>query len=371
MQGNANPFKKAEKAKAKLRLALSGPSGSGKTYSALSIAQPFGKIAVIDTEHGSASKYAGLFPEFDVLELSNYHPQNYINALSAAAAAGYDVLIIDSLSHAWNGAGGVLEIVDKAASRSDSKNTFAAWRDATPLQQKLVEAILAAPMHIIVTMRSKTEYVLELDKKGKMSPRKVGTAPIQRDGIEYEFDVVGEMNAEHDLVITKTRVPALNAEILPTPDANLGAILLNWLSVGVDAPPPPPKAADEPAPASVRGAGIPATPSKQENNDMRQRPDETEHDPNLYTIEKLIINRTETALQYVLAVHKRETRILLSDPGVLENITIDGAPVLGLEPKIYKLSPMWSVQADHTAAGWDVQSIDAGVPEREPVRGTA
>lgn len=129
----------------------------------------------------------------------------------------------------------------------------------------------------------------------------------------------------------------------------------------------PSKSPAEPS-SSVRGAGItqptkPAEP-KQETADMRQRPDETETDPNRYTIDKLIINRVgDTALQYVLAVHKRDTRIFLSDPGLLEDKLFDGAPVLGLEPKTYRLFPMWTVQADHTAAGWDIQNIDASVPE--------
>src|SRR5690242_19965331 len=109
-------------------MALVGPSGSGKTYTALKIATnlvPSGKVALIDTERGSASKYAKLF-KFDVLELRNYHPEAYIKAIKAAADNGYDVLIIDSLSHAWNGDGGVLSIVDKKGGRFD------AWKDVTP-----------------------------------------------------------------------------------------------------------------------------------------------------------------------------------------------------------------------------------------------
>ncbi len=232
-----NPFKRATKSQAKLRMALMGPSGSGKTFTALSVAATFGKVAVIDTEHGSASKYGDRFV-FDVLELADYHPQQYIDAIRAAAEAGgelgspYDVLVIDSLSHAWNGSGGVLEIVDKAAKRSDSKNTFAAWRDATPLHNQLVEALLAAPLHVIVTMRSKTEYVLERDERGKMTPRKVGLAPVQREGMEYEFDVVAEMDMQNTLVVTKTRIPRLTGKVIPCPGAALGETLKAWLADG-------------------------------------------------------------------------------------------------------------------------------------------
>lgn|GEM_PF-6755579 len=227
----SNPFKRATKSQAKLRMALMGPSGSGKTFTALSVAGALGKIAVIDTEHGSASKYGDQFT-FDVLELTDYHPQQYIDAIQAAGESDYDVLVIDSLSHAWNGTGGVLEIVDKAAKRSDSKNTFAAWRDATPLHNQLVEALLAAPLHLIVTMRSKTEYVLERDERGKMTPRKVGLAPVQREGMEYEFDVVAEMDMQNTLMITKTRIPKLTGKVIHYPGAALGETLKAWLTDG-------------------------------------------------------------------------------------------------------------------------------------------
>lgn len=227
-------FKRATKTQSRLRMALMGPSGSGKTYTALGIATALapGRVAVIDTEHGSASKYGDVF-SFDVLELTDYHPKQYIEAIRAAAEAGsYDVLVIDSLSHAWNGVGGVLEIVDKAAARSDSKNTFAAWRDATPLHNQLVEALLATPLHLLVTMRSKTEYVLERDERGKMSPRKVGLAPIQRDGMEYEFDVVAEMDMQNTLTVTKTRIGALNGKVVPYPGEALAKTLRAWLDDG-------------------------------------------------------------------------------------------------------------------------------------------
>lgn len=231
---SGNGFKKASKSQAKLRLALFGASGSGKTYSALSIATELapGRVAVIDTEHGSASKYADRF-SFDVLELDEFSPQGYIDAMKAAAESGdYDVLVVDSLSHAWSGAGGILEMVDKAAKRSQSNNTYTAWRDATPEHNKLVEALLASPLHLIVTMRSKTEYVMEPNEKGKMQPRKIGLAPIQRDGMEYEFDVVGEMNMENDLIISKTRIPKLKDGIYRCPGKDFADLLDGWLKDG-------------------------------------------------------------------------------------------------------------------------------------------
>lgn len=233
-------FKKATKTKARLRLAIVGPSGSGKTYSALAIGTRLGsKVAVIDSERGSASKYAGVFA-FDVVELTTFGPDVYVSAIRAAAQAGYDVLVIDSLSHAWMGKDGALERVDKAAKREPRGNSFAAWRDVTPQHNALVDAILAAPMHVVVTMRAKTEYVLEEDSRGKKVPRKVGMAPVQRDGVEYEFDVVADMNLNNEFVVSKTRCPALAGQVFDKPGEDVAAILRAWLSDGAEAPAPAP-----------------------------------------------------------------------------------------------------------------------------------
>lgn len=233
------PFTPATKKQARLRMALIGPSGSGKTYTALTLASAFGKVAVIDTERGSASKYADKFT-FDVLELTNYDPREYVKAIGEAARAGYDVLVIDSLSHAWNASGGVLEMVDRAAARSQSKNSFTAWRDVTPLHNALVDAMLTAPLHIIVTMRAKTEYVLEqVERNGRhiTEPRKVGMAPVQRDGIEYEFDVVGDMDVENNFAVSKTRCSALTGGVFNRPGEDLARVLKAWLTDGEPLPP--------------------------------------------------------------------------------------------------------------------------------------
>lgn len=238
-------FKKATREQAKLRLALVGPSGSGKTYTALAIADGLGdKVAVIDTEHGSASKYAGDPYEFDVLELQSFHPQQYIDAIEAADRAGYDVVIVDSLSHAWEGKDGALEQVDKAAKRP-GENSFTAWRDVTPLHRRLVETILGSGLHVIVTMRVKTEYVLEPNERGKMVPRKVGLAPIQRQGVEYEFDVVADIDLDHNFTVTKTRCRALDGAVINKAGGQVADRLRDWLTTGEPATPPEPYATDE------------------------------------------------------------------------------------------------------------------------------
>lgn len=226
-------FRKAVKQSAKLRLAIMGPSGSGKTYSALAIAAALAgdkPIAVIDTENGSAAKYADRFA-FDVAEMhAPFHPDKFIEAIQEATAAGYGVLIIDSLSHAWSGTGGVLDLVDEAAKRSKSGNTYMAWKEGTPIHNKLIDAIVQSGVHIIVTMRSKTEYVLVANDRGKQEPKKVGMAPVQRDNTEYEFDVVFDMDIENNAIVSKSRCPALTGRVIAKPGAQVATILNEWLS---------------------------------------------------------------------------------------------------------------------------------------------
>ena len=231
-------FQKAVKHESKLRLAFAGPSGSGKTYSALAVGTSLGKVAFVDTEHGSASKYADLF-DFDVVNMhAPYHPNKYVQAIQAAADAGYDVLILDSLSHAWNGAGGLLEIVEQA-SKKYKGNTYAGWSEGTPLQNALIEAIVGADIHIIATMRSKQDYIL-VEKNGRQMPQKVGMAPVQRDGFEYEFDVFLDMDIENNAVVQKTRCPVLAGQVISKPGDQLASTLREWLS-GAPAPVEPPK----------------------------------------------------------------------------------------------------------------------------------
>jgi nucleoside-triphosphatase THEP1 len=226
-------FRKATKAAAKLRLGLIGPAGSGKTMTALRIAAGLGgPVAVIDTERGSASLYAGERGlDFDVIELDTYGVERFIDAIKAAADGGYATLVIDSLSHAWSGKGGILEFVDNAGKRNQGGGNFGAWRDATPRHNSLVDAILGAPLHVICTLRSKVEYVVE-NVGGRNQVRKVGLQPVQRDGLEYEFTVVGDVTQDHDLVVTKTRAAFLKDAVIREAGEDLGKQLAAWLSDG-------------------------------------------------------------------------------------------------------------------------------------------
>jgi hypothetical protein len=221
-------FKKAERKQAKLRLALAGPSGSGKTMSALLMAKGLGgRIAVIDTEHGSASLYADI-ADFDVLELhAPYSPERYAEAITAAEQAGYGVLIIDSYSHEWTGSGGCLESNEKLAHQKFKGNTWAAWNETTPRHRKLTDKILTSPLHIICTMRSKTETVQGEGKK----VIKLGMKSEQRDGTDYEFTVVLDITHDgHAAIASKDRTKLFDQPEVISEDT--GRRLLAWLNDG-------------------------------------------------------------------------------------------------------------------------------------------
>ncbi|AEJ39651.1 AAA ATPase [Sulfobacillus acidophilus TPY] len=221
-------FAKAEKSQAKARIGLIGPAGSGKTYTALRMASAMGqKIAVIDTEHGSASKYADEFT-FDVATLPDFDPRTYMAAIQAAAESGYEVLVIDSASHEWYAC---LEMVDRQAPRFGG-NAWAAWSQVTPLHRKFVDTLLDAPLHVIATFRAKTEYAQVTGANGKTEIQKVGVGAVTRDGMEYELDIIGELDLSHVLTITKTRYRDIANKQFEQPGEDLAKLILQWLQAG-------------------------------------------------------------------------------------------------------------------------------------------
>jgi hypothetical protein len=231
----------AQRKKSKMRLGIAAPSGAGKTYSSLLIAQGLAalghtRIGVIDTENGSADLYADLVPDgYDVITLTApYSPARYVEAIHLLEQSGHGVIIIDSLTHAWSGEGGALDRQGKIADKSG--NSWAAWRQVTPEHNALVEAMLQSPSHIIATMRSKTEYVQEKDDRtGKMTVRKVGLAPVMRDGIEYEFTVFMELTHDHTASASKDRTRLFSGEFF-TPDVEIGEKMHHWLESGAPVP---------------------------------------------------------------------------------------------------------------------------------------
>lgn len=232
-------FKKAERKQAKLRLAITGPAGSGKTFSALLIAAGMGKrIAVIDTENHSAESYEGEpgIPPFDVLMIDPpYTLDKYLNAMRLAIDMKYEVGIIDSITHAWAGEGGLLD-KKNALDLSGRGNSYTNWAGITKEQELFKSKLLHFPSHLIVTMRSKQDYVLEVNERGKQVPTKIGMAPIQREGMEYEFSMVLDMDMEHTAKVTKTRIKIFDRKEF-VPSKETGEALLDWLQHGKDMEP--------------------------------------------------------------------------------------------------------------------------------------
>lgn len=247
-------FQKAVKTQRQLRMALFGPSGSGKTYTALQLAThlvaPGQRIALVDTERSSASLYAEQF-DFDVCSLTRYGVDDYLGIIREAEQAGYGFLVIDSLSHAWEGPGGILERVEDIKRQKRYSDSMRAWADIKPEENRLWDGILDAKCSIIATMRSKTAYEIDKDDKGKLHVEKLGLAPIQRADKEYEFDLVGRMETDNTLVITKSRCAALSGGVYHKPNGNVSAIIKDWLGSGAPAPAPAPTPtpATQPAPA--------------------------------------------------------------------------------------------------------------------------
>lgn len=238
-------FESATKDACKARIALTGPSNGGKTYTALMMACELasaegGIPAVIDTERGSASKYVGTNGwRFDRFNAQSFDPLLLTEALGVAAGKGYPVVVVDSWSHFWMGTGGMLEQVDRRTAASRSNNSYGTgWKEMAPIEQRMLDAILGYPGHVIVTLRVKVEYVVEKDDRGKSSPRKVGMKPVQRDQFEYEFDVVGDLDADNTLTISKTRIPGLHGQIIPKPGVDLAMTIRDWLADGEEVPGP-------------------------------------------------------------------------------------------------------------------------------------
>lgn len=240
-------FRKAQRKQVKLKIGISAPSGAGKTYSALLMAYgmcgDWGKIAVIDTENGSAELYSHL-GEYSVCSITPpFTPKKYIAAINEAVEAGFEVLIIDSLSHAWSGEGGLLEMKDKATKVNNGGNSFTAWRDVTPEHNRLVDALLQSDIDVIVTLRAKTDYVITEDN-GKKSIRKVGLAPIFRDGLEFELTVFFDLSQEHIATASKDRTGLFDGQNFK-PTVETGKSLVEWRNGGAVEEPKPQEAKNQ------------------------------------------------------------------------------------------------------------------------------
>lgn len=228
-------FRRAERRKAKLRLAITGPAGSGKTYGALLIAFGIGgRIALLDTENGSGDLYSSL-GVYDICTMSApFTVQKYIEVIRDAENSGYDTLIIDSISAEWAGTGGLLNLHTQMTSSSRT-NSFSAWGQITPRHNAFIDAMVSSNLHIIATIRSKTEYAQIQNERGKTEVKKMGFGLVQRDGIDYEFTTVFDLSMDHIVTVSKDRTSIFDGQVF-TISEDTGRVLKEWLDTGIDAP---------------------------------------------------------------------------------------------------------------------------------------
>lgn len=217
-------LRQSERKRAKIKMALQGTAGSGKTYGSLLLANglangDLSKVAVIDTENGSADLYAHL-GKYNVLTLAPpFTPEAYIQAIEVCQQAAMEVIIIDSISHAWE------ELLCFHSSLAG--NSFTNWAKVTPRHRAFIEKMLHTDVHLIATMRTKQEYVLN-QKDGKYVPEKVGLKAIQRDGLDYEFTLVFDVDIKHLAIASKDRTGLFMDSPKFTIDVDTGRAILDW-----------------------------------------------------------------------------------------------------------------------------------------------
>lgn len=227
-------FRKAERKRTKLKLALTGVSNSGKTLSSLKIATGMGakKIALIDSENESSEVYADQY-SFEILDIKPpYTITKYNAALDLAQKERFDVTICDSISHAWAGDGGLLMQKEQLDSRGGKQNGYTNWAPISKEHEAFKSKILNFNGHLICTMRSKQDYILQANENGKLTPQKVGLAPIQRDGMEYEFTIVFDLDTNHYATVSKDRTSLFDSKPPFIPSEATGLSLMEWLNTG-------------------------------------------------------------------------------------------------------------------------------------------
>ena len=226
-------IRKAQKSKSKLKVGLAGTSGSGKTYSALLLASgmtSWDKVCVIDTENGSADLYDGL-GEYNVITLkAPFSPERYIEAIRAAEEAGMEVIIVDSITHEWDGEGGCLEIVDKLGGR------YQDWSKVTPRHARFIQAILQSTSHVLTTVRKKQDYAMTQDANGRLKVEKKGLKEITREGFEYELTLSFDLSQNHLAATSKDRTGLFMDKPEFKITAKTGKTLKDWAEKGVEPP---------------------------------------------------------------------------------------------------------------------------------------
>jgi len=224
-------LKRAKRSEAKLRGGFSGPSGSGKTYSALLFAYglmgSFEKVGVLDSENDSASLYDNIVPDAKETFLTQpigepFSPQRYIKAINFFIKEGVECMILDSVSHEWEGVGGCLEI------HANLGGTFNDWAKVTPMHKEFLDAIINSPMHMLTTTRRKQEYVVEKNAKGKMAPKKLGLKEVQRDGFEYELTFAFDIDITNFALPSKDRTGLFQKDMPFKISVATGELVKEW-----------------------------------------------------------------------------------------------------------------------------------------------
>lgn len=225
-------LQRASRKQAKIKMALQGPSGSGKTYSSLLVAyglcKDWNKIAVIDTENCSANLYAHLGGFFTLGISHPFTPEKYIQAIKLCQENKIEVIILDSVSHEWDGIGGILDIHSNMTG-----NSFTNWGKITPRHNAFVQTILQSPVHIIATIRTKQDYVLN-ERNGKMVPEKVGLKSVQRDGLDYEFTLVFDLDIKNNATASKDRTGLFFGKPEQKLSVDTGKLISDWCKEGED-----------------------------------------------------------------------------------------------------------------------------------------
>lgn len=227
-------LRKVSRKKAKIRLGLSSVSGGGKTFSALLIAKgitgDWSKVAIIDSEN-AADLYAHL-GDFNVLPIeAPFPPEKYISAIKACEKAGMEVIIVDSITHEWEGKGGCLEIKESLGGK------YQDWAKVTPRHQAFIDAILQSPCHMITTVRRKQDYEMTKDNAGKVKVEKAGLREVTREGFEYELTINLELDMSHHATASKDRTGLFMGKPAFIPTEETGRIIAEWCEIGEDAAP--------------------------------------------------------------------------------------------------------------------------------------
>jgi hypothetical protein len=223
-------LRKATRKKARIRLGLSAVSGGGKTYSAILVAKglsgDLSKVAVIDTENGSADLYAHM-GDYNVLPLTApFSPERYIEAIRACEKAGMEVIVVDSISHEWDGKGGCLEIVEQLGGK------YQDWAKVTPRHQAFLDAIIHSSAHVITTVRRKQDYEMVKDGNGRIKVEKGGLKEITREGFEYELTINLEMDVKHNAIASKDRTGLFMGKPAFVPTEQTGELIAQWCEQG-------------------------------------------------------------------------------------------------------------------------------------------